>query len=333
MLTDVKFKDYIYSGPLKPHCEAFIQEKRAVGYLYNTEAKKLSEFSRFSLNFDFPVDTLPKEVVQAWISKKPTDSDRNQYARFSLISQFAKYMDRMGCRAYIPDSGEVGKVCKNFVPYVFSHEEIRSFFKAVDMMVKRDHSVSPRRHLIMPVLFRMLYCCGLRVSEALKLQGEDVDLELGVLTIKDGKGGKSRYVPMSDELTEICANYAKTRLVGNPGSEWFFAAPDGGRYDTRAIYDTFRALLWEAGISHGGRGKGPRLHDLRHTFCVHCLGKWVGQGSDPTTLLPRLSAYLGHADLSATEKYLRMTAEVYPEVSHLLQEKYGYVIPKLEDTV
>lgn len=330
MTDEMQFKTYTYSGVLAPVYESFIQEKRAVGYQYNSEAKRLSEFSRFTLAFDFPVNELPKEIVQAWIAKKSTDSDRNQYARFSLICQFAKYMVRIGYPAYVPRPDEVGKVRQNYVPYIFSHKEVRAFFKAADAMTKSPHSIAPRRHLIMPVLFRMLYCCGLRVSEVLKLKGEDVDLEQGIITIRDSKNGKTRYVPLSDELTKICADYDKTRLVGTPDNDWFFAAPDGGRYDTRAIYNTFRTLLWEAGISHGGRGKGPRLHDFRHTFCVHSLERWVSNGLDPSVFLPRLTAYLGHSDFSSTEKYLRMTAEAFPEVSRIMQEHYGYVIPSME---
>ncbi len=84
---------------------------------------------------------------------------------------------------------------QNYVPYIFSHKEVRAFFKAADAMTKSPHSIAPRRHLIMPVLFRMLYCCGLRASEVLKLKGEDVDLEQGIITIRDSKNGKTRYVP------------------------------------------------------------------------------------------------------------------------------------------
>lgn len=330
MRNDMDIKTYQYSGALAGLCETFIAEKRAVGYRYNTEAKKLSEFSRFTLTFEFPSNVLTEEVVKAWITKQPTDSDRNQYARFSIISQFARYLTRLGYSAYIPDANETGRLHKNFVPYIFTHEEIRAFFTAADAMKRSSRSIAPRRHLIMPVLFRMLYCCGLRVSEATKLLSEDVDLKEGVLTVRESKLGKARYVPMSDELTNVCVDYNKTRLVAADGDDWFFAAPDGGHYDTRSIYDIFRKLLWAAGISHGGRGKGPRVHDFRHTFSVHCLQKWVEQGADPTTVLPRLTAYLGHEDFAATEQYLRMTAEVYPEVSALMYEKYGYLIPQRE---
>ena len=97
-----EIKTYAYSGALAAACEGFVQEKRAVGCQYNSEAKRLSEFSRFILAFDCPENTLTKEIVHAWIARKPTDSDRNQYARFSLISQLAKYMDRLGYPAYVP---------------------------------------------------------------------------------------------------------------------------------------------------------------------------------------------------------------------------------------
>lgn len=333
MANSERVKTYPYSGILSSICEDFIAEKRAVGNQYNTEAKLLSGFSRFTEAFNIPPNALTKEVTQAWIAKKATDSDRNQYARFSLITQFAKYMVRIGYVAYIPNRREIGKLHKTFIPYIFTHKEIDAFFKIVDSMNLSAHSIAPRRHQIMPVLFRMLYCCGLRVSEATKLLGTDVDLDKGTLTIRESKFRKTRYVPMSAELIEECRNYAKTRLISQTGKDWFFAAPNGGHYDTRSIYGIFRILLWRAGISHGGRGKGPRLHDLRHTFAVHCLQKWVNQGADLTTALPRLTTYLGHNNFSATEQYLRMTAEVYPEIALIMQEKYGYVIPKQEVAV
>ena len=321
--------EYTYSGVLAPLCEAFIAEKRAVGYTYKSESERLSKFSHFSENFDIPPETLTKEVVKAWIAPRPMESDRTRYHRFSTIHQFAEYMVRMGYSAYIPSSTEAGKRHKNFVPYIFTHEEIQRFFSAVDSMQPSAKTSAPRRHLIMPVLFRLLYCCGLRLSEATMLKSEDIDLVSGILTIRDGKFGKSRYVPMSEELTAVCVKYAESRLVGKI-DDWFLAARDGGYYGNRSAYTAFRELLRKANISHGGRGKGPRIHDLRHTFAVHCLQKWTADGADITTVLPYLREYLGHENVSATEQYLRMTAEVYPEISALMQEKYGYIIPGKE---
>lgn len=325
-----KYKTYEFSGILAGHLQDFISEKRGVGYIYNTEAKQLSRFSRFSLSYEVPPDELPEKLVRAWIAKTPTDSDRNQYSRYSLIGQFARYMVRMGHPAYVPGTADIGKMHKTFIPYIFTHDEIRTLFAVLDTMETPPRSGAPRRKDVMPVLFRLLYCCGLRVSEAAALRGEDVDLENGVLTIRNGKFGKTRYVPMSDETTARCVEYDRTRLSCKSGDDWFFAAPDGGHYDAGSVYSVFRDCLWKAGISHGGKGKGPRVHDLRHTFAVHCLQKWACGGGDITAALPRLSAYMGHHDFSATEHYLRLTAEVCPEISSLMNEKYGYVIPKME---
>ena len=182
-------KEYRYSGVLAGLCENFIAEKRALGYLYNSEAKKLSEFSRFTLDFNIPLDTLTEEVVQAWIKKKPTDSDRNRYARFSLVRQFSEYMQRMGYSAYNPAENAIAKYSHTFIPYIFTHEEIGRFFNVADTMKFPAKSGAPRRNLIMPVLFRMLYCCGLRVSEAYVKQklkfNENIFLSLNFKTAPD----------------------------------------------------------------------------------------------------------------------------------------------------
>lgn len=320
-------RQYAYSGILSALCESFVEEKRAVGYKFNKGAQMLSAFSRFTQSFNLSENTLTEEVVTAWSARRPTETKANQFHRFYLICQFAEYMSRLGYEAYIPLKGEIGKMHETFTPYIFSHSEINRFFEAADKLKNNLRSCAPRRHLIMPVVFRILYCCGLRVSEAAQLLGEDVDLETGVLTVRDGKFGKSRYIPMPNELKNVCRNYAKTRLVAPIGADdWFFAAPDGGRYSERDIYNVFREVLWKAGISHGGKGKGPRLHDFRHTFAVHCLQKWVDSGAELTTAIPRLSAYLGHEGFASTEQYLRMTAEVYPQISQLMQEQFGYVV-------
>lgn len=329
MIERPQHEEYRFYGALSKLCLDFVAEKRAMGLSFNIESRKMREFSRFSTNFRIPANTLTEEVVKQWIELRPGETSNNRYKRFSLIKNFAEYMQRLGHTAYIPSVDEIGKHRREFVPYIFTHDEIRRFFLSVDAMKLSTPSRAPRRHLIMPVLFRVLYCCGLRVSEACCLQGSDVDLKEGILTIHDSKFGRTRYVPMSNELADVCRDYAQTRHISKQGTDWFFAAPDGGRYSENTIYRTFRELLRESEISHFGRGKGPRLHDFRHTFCVHCLQKWVKEGAELTTVLPRLTAYLGHTNFQATEQYLRLTAEVYPEITNLMQDKYGCLIPKV----
>ncbi len=327
MIEQSVYKEYHYSGKLSQHCQDFIHEKRSIGYIYNSEAKLLSQFSRFTLDYEIQDNELSEEIVKDWISKKPYESDRTRFSRYSLVKQFAEYLKRTGVNAYIPTNDDIKSVHISFTPYIFTHEEISRFFDAANAMTLSPHSISPQRHIVMPVIFKLLYCCGLRVSEALCLQGNDVDLTKGILTIRNSKFGKSRYVPMSPEMTEVCRIYNENRIRWNDGPDWFFVSPKGGRYDKRIIYDVFRDLLWKAGIPHKGRGKGPRVHDFRHTMAVHSLQQWIVQGIDVTTQLPALSAYLGHKGLKSTEKYLRLTAEVYPEVSQIMQSMYGDILP------
>lgn len=96
------------------------------------------------------------------------------------------------------------------------------------------------------------------------------------------------------------------------------------------VYKRFRELLWMAGISHGGKGKGPRLHDLRHTFCVHTLAHQVREGVDLYCALPVLSAYLGHTSVAATQHYLRLTAEAYPDLIQSVSNVCAYIFPEVE---
>lgn len=89
----------------------------------------------------------------------------------------------------------------------------------------------------------------------------------------------------------------------------------------------FRKLLYQSGISHGGRGKGPRVHDL-HTFAVHRLIQWYEEGADLNAKLPFLVAYLGHKDFTGTQKYLHLTAELFPNLIKRTNEQFGGIIPR-----
>jgi integrase len=108
----------------------------------------------------------------------------------------------------------------------------------------------------------------------------------------------------------------------------FFPAPDAGPYSLRTVYGLFRKLLLECGIAHAGRGKGPRIHDFRHTFAVHTLLRWYRDGEDLDAKLPLLATYLGHQNLLGTQRYLHLTAELFPEITARVEAAFGEVIPR-----
>jgi integrase/recombinase XerD len=183
------------------------------------------------------------------------------------------------------------------------------------------------RHLIMPEVFRLLYCCGMRVSEVLHLKCTDVDLATGILAVRKSKFNKDRLVPVAPSMVARLRKYAF--VLGKGGaSSTFFPTQVGKPYSKETVYNFFRQLLWKCGIPHEGRAKGPRLHDLRHSFAVHKLESWYRQGADLNVKLPLLAAYMGHKNLVSTQWYLHLTPEIFPEITTRLDQFAGYVIPR-----
>ena len=169
--------------------------------------------------------------------------------------------------------------------------------RAVDETESR--TVARDMHRSLPVIFRILYGCGLRVSEVLKLQYRDVNLNDGILTIREAKMDRDRLIPLSDSVKAACVSCAEN-IWWERDTDLFFPASDRTMISPMTIYQRFRRYLMKAGISHGGKGNGPRLHDIRHTFAVHVLQKWVAEGADLTAMMPILGVYMGHQGIRST---------------------------------
>ena len=317
-----------YVSALAPHLHRFVEEKRALGCRYRAPARLLAVFDRFLLERGVASPDLPRALLEAWIARRPHESFRTQQARIYLVRQLCWFLIRRGFAPYLLSPHLIPKGRSSFVPYIFTREQIRRLLAAADQI--EPHPLSPRRETMFPLIFRLLYGCGLRVNEALHLQIRDVDLARGVLTIREAKFGKDRLVPVAPSLAQGLRSYANTHLRQQAATSPFFPAPDGGPFHDRTIHDMFRRLLWTCEISYQGRGKGPRLHDLRHTFAVHRLMLWHRDGADLGVALPVLATYLGHVSLSGTQRYLRLTAEMYPDLIASLQAHHGQVIPGRE---
>ncbi|MGB4590349.1 MAG: tyrosine-type recombinase/integrase [Clostridiaceae bacterium] len=315
----------LFSSIFAKDIMGFINEQQALGYKFNKGTSQLKLFDRYVCSLSIQTPVLTKEIVIGWTEHISYQSKSTQLGRISTLRGLAGYMNRLGKSAYVYPRGMYAVDRYSYTPYIYSESEIAGIFKASD-----NYSVSrtsPYRHLILPLIIRMLYCCGLRISEATKLTIEDVNLSEGTLRIRTTKFGKERIIPMSDNLTKKCVDYRSRVLVRNADNAYFFPSPYGGHYDGHTIYKHFRQIIWEAGISHSG--KGPRLHDFRHTFAVHCLKKWVLNGKDLTNCLPYLSIYLGHEDMRGTQHYLRLTADLYPDILQKVEESCSWMIPEV----
>jgi len=303
----------------------FIEEKRAIGYRYLSEVDWLRLFDRHLVAVGHSGADLPRAVVRGWIAKRPHESGKTHSSRVCVLRQFTQFLLRQGRDAYVPDS-RLGPVYRNnFKPWIFTRGQMKDLLTAVDGL---SHDCrAPHRHLVMPELFRVLYGCGLRCGEAVRLAVGDVGLSDGVLTIREGKFRQDRLVPMANGLVDRLRVYARA-LDARSCDSAFFPAPHGGAYSTDRIYDIFRRLLRAVGISHGGPGAGPRLHDLRATFAVHRVEAWYRDGADLGAKLPILSAYMGHLSLAGTQKYLRLTLAIFPGLARHFEQAYGHLLPR-----
>jgi integrase/recombinase XerD len=304
---------------------ALVAEKRATGCKYDAEERVLARFAAFC-HARFPGLKAPDRAsVEAWITAargrgvKPATLQ----GLAAPVRELARWLGRRGAPAYILPAGALPRPAR-YVPYIYTDQELAALFAQTD----RCHydSQVPFRHLVMPVLFRVIYACGLRASEARLLRFADVDVVRGVLTIREAKGGKDRQVPVSEALRVRLADYY-ARVAGRTGGEWFFPGTNGQPLTLANIDKNFRRFLWQARIPHGGRGHGPRVHDLRHVFAVNNLRSWFAAGEDVGALLPVLQAYLGHSSIADTDCYLRLTAESYPHIAAAIELAFGDIVP------
>jgi integrase len=282
------------------------------------------------MSYSFILDKpkLTREFVEKWCELQPNECRKNQRYRINFIRRFAEFMVRYGYDAYVNNIKISTVDDYQFVPYVFTKEELTRFFYEIDHAKQSPNN--PRAIYIFPVLYRILYCCGLRANEALNLRIGDIDFVAGVLSIKEAKHDKHRNVPMSPEMTARCNWLLSSIHKESSPDDWFFPNARNNKIHITAAYWNFRRFLEQAGISHGGKGNGPRMHDLRHTFAVHCLQKWVSAGANLQALFPYLSSYLGHYNLEGTQKYLHLTHEAHTGLIEQFQEYAGDIIPVLE---
>lgn len=321
-----KEKQFVFTGPFKDYCSQYVSYKRGMGFNFGESSLYLlRHMDDYFKQYNYSTSVLTKRMVEDFVSQRNMESVKTQHMRMSLIRQFAIFMNRIGFYFYVyPD--ELIPIAKTFTPYIFTHDEIERIMNVVDHLSYIPQS--KYYHLIYPMLFRMLYGCGLRINEALSLKKSEVDLVNGILTITKTKNGTSRLVPMSWSLTDYCRHYAGNMGFDMFSEGYFYPSRDAGKYHRTPVYIKFKQFMKLAGIFPEG-SIGPRVHDIRHTYAVHALEKMINDGQDVYCTLPILSTYLGHRGIESTEKYLRLTEEAYGSVIDAIAPFYTGVFPEV----
>jgi integrase/recombinase XerD len=208
-----------------------------------------------------------------------------------------------------------------FVPYIYTTQDLQRLLDATASFPNRKNTITGYS---LRVLLLLLYGAGLRISEALSLTLDDVDLSAAMLTIRDSKFHKTRLVPVGPRLNqELFLYQEKRKPQGHSPQPFFFLTRHGTPVACHLVDRTFDRLRRYAGVQRpGGACPPPRLHDLRHSFAVHRLILWYRQGADVQKLLPRLATYLGHVEIQSTQHYLTMTPDLLQEAC-LRFERYA----------
>jgi integrase len=319
-----------FLSAFSPWITGLIEQKRTLGYKYESQPAILQRFDVFCLERHPNETVLTREIMMDWAKRRPGEHPATLQGRLTPVRELSKYMARLGHEAYLMPKGLLPRI-PQFVPYLYSNDELARIFAQTD----KCHYCAevPQRHHVMPVFFRLLYCTGMRLSEARLLKVRDVDLYAGIITVTNAKLDKHRQLPVSPKMLERLRNYHQNVHMLSTPDDWFFPGFGGKPMTMGNVEKNLRRFLWQARISHGGRGKGPRVHDFRHVFSVHCLRRWVLEGKDLRAYLPVLQAYLGHVSFADTAYYLHLTADLFPDITQKIESVFGFIIPEEGDPV
>ncbi len=269
---------------------------------------------------------LTKDLVEKWLEKDKNENETNLNKRASIIRCFGKYLLRTGKDAYVLPI-KTYKIGSKYIPHIYSKKEIKQFFKVIDLLNKKNKF--DKKPIYMPIIYRLLYFCGLRINEALSLKIQDVNIDENCLLIKDSKNHRDRLIPIPTNLNDLLKKYNTTYNFGKTSNEYFFTNSKNKKIRTDDFYELFREYLWKAKIAH--TGKGPRVHDFRFTFVVNCIHRWLLEEKDLKVYLPLLQTYLGHVNISSTYYYYQMTLGIYPYLEKKMNIYNNNIVPTLEE--
>jgi integrase len=288
--------------------EKYVAHRRSLGYQFKNDEEYLLHFAKYvsDLGHQGP---LTSDFMLSWVRLPHQAAPAYLIRRLATIRSFAKYLSIYEPRTEIPQRAMLGLVPRRPEPYIYSKQEIADILRVCSNLRPRS-GIRPQTYR---TLFALLAVTGLRISEALRLNRDDVDITQGVLTIRETKFRKSRLVPIHDTTRQALQRYANRRdqYLPNFKAKAFFLSEKGCALPLVTVQATFRKLRQQIRWKDRNRKKAPRIQDLRHTFVCRRILLWYEQGVDVDQFIPVLSTYLGHVKVSDTYWYLTGTSELF----------------------
>lgn len=288
--------------------DQYVAFKRSLGYRFKTNENILRWFRR-SVGDKKELEDITVEAVIGFLDGNGPVT-RTWHVKYNALIGLYRYALGHGYIHESPLPLTIPKMPPTITPYIYSQEEIKRILSAADAYQKNRSSIEP---ITVRTIILLIYGAGLRPSEAVSILREDVDLSERLIIVRDSKCGKSRIVPISDQLTDELLKYVrhKRRNGQSLDSGPFFTLCTGKAVNLDTLRGIFQRVRSLAEIHRADGAKyQPRLHDLRHSFAVHRILTWYKEGKDVQKLLHPLSVYLGHVYLADTQVYLSVTPEL-----------------------
>lgn len=311
----------IFAGEMN----AYLQYKVSSGYQEKSFVYHLKNFDRFCLDQELSTPSFSRELGDEWLKRRESEASTTHYSRINAIRHFLIYLTYKGFAVFI--TREIAFKQTSFQPHIYTVEEVQRYFGAVDTF---DSSRNRKDQIQYPVLFRLLYCCGTRINETLGIRKQDVDLEAGIIKLFETKNNCERYIVLGDDLASLMRQFASRCFYLLKEADYIFTSANGNRLSGESIYQHHRLFLKQAGIPYLGDSRGPRIQDWRHTFSVSSFKQMADAGTDLYVALPILSTYLGHKTIYATERYLRLTMNLFPDIEKKFRAKMDAVFGEVD---
>jgi len=291
---------------LRKDLEEYLSIRRKLGFKLQWAGKLLHDFVVFAEKEG--VSFITTELALRWATQPIDCQPAWAAARLGIVRGFAQYQSVIDSRTEIPSQELLPYRYYRRRPYIYGNDEVRRLIKAA----QRLQPPLGLRAATYSAVFALLAVTGMRISEPIGLNQEDVDLIHGILTVYQTKFGKSRLVPIHPSTQKALQQYAslRGRIFPKPETEGFFISEQGTRLTDWTVRSTFVKLSRQIGLRGPHDSYGPRLHDFRHSFAIKTLLAWYRKGVNVDRHMPELSVYLGHAHVSDTYWYLSAVPEL-----------------------
>lgn len=284
--------------------QEYVVRKRTNGFSFERGEAVLSSFSRQIGDVD--LSQIKTQQMLAYLDNSPA-STITWRLKYYLLCRFFEFWSSRGAMPELIMPQLRPRVRQIFIPYIFSRAELRLLLRATKRIQSSRSRIDSRtlRSLIL-----LLYGTGGQVGEMLRLEREDVNLEVNQITIRDRNLNRSRQIPIGVDLKEVLRKYLTSRARTSFSSNHFFVTKDGHHVTRQMVERDFQRLRRITGVVRkDGLAQQPRLNDIKFTFAVHRITSWIKNGADLSRMLPALAAYMGQVGLGSTERYLYLTPE------------------------